>query len=126
VVEKPPFFMHFADKRKVMHINYFGAQVDQVYFPHLEVVGDIGNTIWRLKEGLRSMPYVNWDLRYFEYVKEKFEEHLKVGTDKGTCPLEPPFFLNEIRRAVPETGAVCLDNGLYKVSSLRFQMGGWF
>jgi hypothetical protein len=27
VVEKPPFFMHPHDKRKVIHVNYFTAQV---------------------------------------------------------------------------------------------------
>lgn len=110
--------MHFTDQRKVMHINYFGAQVDQVYFPHLEVVGDIGNTIWRLLEGLKAAASPKWDLRYFRYVKENFEEHLKVGIDTAVCPLTPPYLLAELRRAVPDDGFVCLDNGLYKVIHL--------
>ena len=111
--------MNFSDKRKVIHINYFGAQVDQVYFPHLEVVGDIGNTIWRLKEGLKGVTTLKWDLRYFKYVRDNFEEHLKVGVNLGTCPLGPPFLLGTLRRAVPDDGIVCLDNGLYKVPADR-------
>lgn len=38
------------------------SQVDQVYYPQLEVVGDVGNTIWRLTEAIKSPPE-SWDLR---------------------------------------------------------------
>jgi len=37
-------------------------QVDQVYFPQLEVVGDVGNAIWRISEAIKSKP-ASWDLR---------------------------------------------------------------
>ena len=40
-----------------------GAQVDSVYFPQHEVVGDIGNGIWQLKERLKEHPLPKWDLR---------------------------------------------------------------
>jgi thiamine pyrophosphate-dependent acetolactate synthase large subunit-like protein len=40
VVEKPPFFMHEGGTQ-VIHINFNSAQVDEVYFPQLEIVGDI-------------------------------------------------------------------------------------
>ncbi|CAD7696107.1 unnamed protein product [Ostreobium quekettii] len=115
VVEKPPFFMHHEDTTKVIHINYFTAQVDQVYFPQLEVVGDIGNAIWQLKEKLKEEPPLQWDLRYFNYVREEFAKNLLIGVDDTSCPLSPPRFVTDIRRAMPEDGILCLDNGLYKV-----------
>src|SRR5690606_37738530 len=31
-IEKPPFFMHPEDNRKVIHLNFFPAEIDQVYF----------------------------------------------------------------------------------------------
>ena len=37
--------------------------MDQVYFPQLEVVGDVGNAIWRISEAIKSKPST-WDLRY--------------------------------------------------------------
>lgn len=40
-----------------------GRQVDPVYFPHLEVVGDIGNAIWQIKESLADWT-PTWDLRH--------------------------------------------------------------
>src|SRR5690606_969713 len=39
VIEKPPFLMR-KGRRTVIHVNYNGAEVDAVYFPQIEVVGD--------------------------------------------------------------------------------------
>lgn len=36
VVEKPPFFMNHDGRQKVVHINFSGAAVDEVYFPKLK------------------------------------------------------------------------------------------
>ncbi|MDT8450587.1 MAG: acetolactate synthase large subunit, partial [Wenzhouxiangellaceae bacterium] len=49
VVEKPPFFMK-EGRRTVIHVNFFTAEVDPVYFPQLEVTGDIANAIWQFSE----------------------------------------------------------------------------
>ena len=52
VVEKPPFFMTPGGV-KVIHINFTSAEVDPVYFPHVEVVGDIANSVWQLGNLIR-------------------------------------------------------------------------
>src|SRR5690606_29390617 len=44
VIEKPPFSMH-RGRRTVIHVNYSPAVVDQVYFPQVEVVGDIAHSV---------------------------------------------------------------------------------
>ena len=46
VVEKPPFFMRQGDPMYVIHINFISASVDPVYFPQVELVGDIAHSIW--------------------------------------------------------------------------------
>lgn len=51
VFEKPPFFIEEGGK-KVIHINYKSAQVDQAYFPQVEVVGDLAASMTKLKEKL--------------------------------------------------------------------------
>ncbi len=47
VIEKPPFFMTESGAR-VIHVNYYSASVDEVYFPQHEVVGDIANALWQI------------------------------------------------------------------------------
>ena len=51
VVEKPPFFMEHGGTQ-VIHVNYKSAQVDQVYFPQIEVVGDIALSVDALAAAL--------------------------------------------------------------------------
>ncbi|BDA51294.1 probable lactaldehyde dehydrogenase at C-terminar half [Coccomyxa sp. Obi] len=113
-VEKPPFFMQPQDKRQVIHINYFSAVVDPVYFPQLEVVGDIGNGIWQIKEHLKDWT-PTWDLRYFCYVKQEMAKHMAKGADDRSIPMSPPGVVALVRQSVPEDTILCLDNGLYKV-----------
>ena len=43
-IEKPPFIMGPGGP-KVVHISYAPANVEQVYFPHAEVVGDVGPSL---------------------------------------------------------------------------------
>ena len=50
---------------KVIHINFSSASVDPVYFPQVEVVGDIANAVWQLMEQLESE---------FHQVASDFEE----------------------------------------------------
>ena len=68
VVEKPPFFMEHNGV-KVIHINFSSAAVDAVYFPHVEVVGDIAQSITDIHNRLKKQSH--WDFSRFETVAEK-------------------------------------------------------
>ncbi|GAB4558397.1 MAG: acetolactate synthase large subunit [Haliangiales bacterium] len=113
VVEKPPFFMHEGDGRQVIHINFSSANVDPVYFPQVEVVGDIANSIWQLKE--RILRQSTWDFGYFMKVKARLEAHLAEGVDNPYFPVQPQRLVADVRRAMPESGIIALDNGVYKI-----------
>ena len=112
VVEKPPFFME-ADGLKVIHINFISASVDPVYFPQLEVIGDIGNSIWQLM--LRTDKQKRWDFSYVMKVKKWIDEERAKGIDDKSFPVVPQRFVADVRRAVPDDGIICLDNGVYKI-----------
>ena len=43
-VEKPPFIMG-PKGPQVIHVGYTPAHVEEVYFPHAEVVGDVGPSL---------------------------------------------------------------------------------
>ncbi|ACY17775.1 acetolactate synthase large subunit [Haliangium ochraceum] len=113
VVEKPPFFMHRESKLKVIHVNFSSANVDPVYFPQVEVVGDIANSIWQIKE--RMLKQSTWDFSYFLKVKERLEMHLREGVDDCAFPVQPQRLVADVRRAMPESGIIALDNGVYKI-----------
>ncbi len=112
VVEKPPFFMT-ADGKKVIHVNFDSAAVDPVYFPQLEVVGDIANSIWQIKESIT--PQDSWKLDFYRDVHDAYIAHRKASEDDDRFPILPERFVRDIRRAMPRDGIVTLDNGVYKI-----------
>lgn len=111
VVEKPPFFME-VDGVKVIHVNFFSAEVDPVYFPQVEVVGDIANSIWRIKSAIAKQ---DWDFSYFEKVKAAVDANLEEGADDTRFPIYPQHLVKQVRDAMPDDGIICLDNGVYKI-----------
>lgn len=113
VVEKPPFFMRPSDSRRVIHINFDTAEVDPVYFPQLEVVGDIANSIWQIKEKLEPQPH--WDFVFFHKVREAAIAHRIQSESDGRFPVLPERLVKVVRSAVPPEGIVTLDNGVYKI-----------
>ena len=52
-VEKPPFLMG-PKGPKVIHVGYTPANVEQVYFPHAEVVGDVGPSLALLADRIEG------------------------------------------------------------------------
>ena len=112
VVEKPPFFMH-DDGKKVIHINFEPAAVDPVYFPHAEVVGDIANSIWQIKE--KVSPQSGWKLDFYKDVHDAYVNHRREAEDDDRFPVLPERFVRDIRKVMPDEGIVTLDNGVYKI-----------
>lgn len=113
MIEKPPFFMHKGDGRPVIHVNFFSAEVDAIYFPQLEVIGDIANAIWQLKEALEVQDH--WDFSVFMKTKEDVEAHIHEKTDDPAFPLLPQRIIATVRNVMPEDGIIALDNGMYKI-----------
>ncbi len=112
VIEKPPFFMR-EGRRTVIHVNYSSAEVDQVYFPQIEVVGDIASTIWRLGETLQKQAH--WDFAFFDRVRRALVAQLADRADDDHFPLYPQRLVAEVHAAMSDRDIVCLDNGLYKL-----------
>lgn len=112
VVEKPPFFMTPGGV-KVIHVNFTSAEVDPVYFPQVEVVGDIAQSIWRLGNEIR--PQDSWDFRRFKEVKAALEECQAKHAADERFPLTPARLVADVRAVTPDDGILSLDNGMYKI-----------
>jgi len=112
VIEKPPFFMEEGG-RKVIHVNFFAANVDEVYFPQLNVIGDIATSVYRLAESVKDTS--NWDLSYFEKIKGEVEMHLSKYSEDTRFPTLPQRLVHIVRDHLDDKDIVTLDNGIYKI-----------
>ena len=112
VIEKPPFFME-QGKNKVIHVNFFPAHIDEVYFPQLNVVGDIASSVTKIADKISDKS--NWDFSYFERIKIEVESHLSKYSEDNRFPILPQRLVHIIREDLPDDGIVTLDNGVYKI-----------
>lgn len=112
VIEKPPFFMEEGGT-KVIHLNFFPAQVDEVYFPHLNVIGDIASSIEHIASEIKNQN--TWDFSYYGRIREEVKSHLSKYSQDKRFPVLPQRLVQIVRDTLPDDGIVTLDNGVYKL-----------
>ena len=110
VYEKPPFNMNDGDFQ-VLHINFGSAQVDHVYAPQSELIGDIAYSIEKLASLVDSRG--SWDAA--ETLVKSLGRNLKEIEDRQSWPIHPARLSATMRELLPPRSRVCLDNGLYKL-----------
>jgi acetolactate synthase I/II/III large subunit len=110
-VEKPPFLMHRGGPR-VLHVSYLPATVEEVYFPHAELIGDVGSTLALLADRLEGkLPNAGALLP----LRERILARIAKRAAESRYPLTPQRIVRDVRQVMPEDGIVCLDNGMYKI-----------
>ena len=110
-IEKPPFIMGPSGPQ-VIHISYTPANVEQVYFPHAEIVGDLGPSLEALADRVEGR------LHHAGALLPLREGILARVADRATedrFPVTPQRLVHDVRHVVPPDGIVALDNGMYKI-----------
>jgi acetolactate synthase-1/2/3 large subunit len=108
-VEKPPFIMGAAGPQ-VIHVGYQAANVEQVYFPQWEVIGDLGMSLRLLADRLEGK------LTCAQALLPLRESILRNIADRNQEErFTPQRLVHDIREVMPADGIVALDNGMYKI-----------
>jgi acetolactate synthase-1/2/3 large subunit len=110
-VEKPPFIMG-PNGPIVLHVVYLPATVEEVYFPHAELVGDVGPSLALLADRLEGKPPNAGALLA---LRAEILARIADRAEESRYPLTPQRIVHDVRQVMPEDGIVCLDNGMYKI-----------
>jgi acetolactate synthase-1/2/3 large subunit len=113
VTEKPPAIMGHDDTAKVIHLNFYPAEVDDVYFPTLEVIGDISDGIEMLTAEI--VLQASWEFDFFQRMREETHQMVAEKSDSDAFPIIPQRLVSDLRRSIPDDGVITLDNGIYKI-----------
>jgi acetolactate synthase-1/2/3 large subunit len=97
----------------VIHVSTNTASVDPVYFPQIEVIGDIANAIWQIKEDI--VPSATWNCDRMLKARAAEIAHSSSLCGEERFPIFPPCLVERVREAMPADGIICLDNGVYKI-----------
>jgi acetolactate synthase-1/2/3 large subunit len=110
-IEKPPFIMG-PEGPQVIHVSYTPANVEQVYFPQCEVVGDVGPSLELLADRVEGRLHNAGALLS---LREGILARITDRNKEDRWPLTPQRLVHDVRQVMPEDGIVALDNGMYKV-----------
>jgi acetolactate synthase-1/2/3 large subunit len=110
-VEKPPFIMG-PNGPFVIHVSYTPANVDQVYFPQAEVVGDVGPSLELLADRVEGKLH---DAGALLPLREGILSRISDRAEEDRWPPTPQRIVHDVRQVIPADGIVALDNGMYKI-----------
>ena len=110
-IEKPPFIMG-PKGPKVIHVGYTPANVEEVYFPDAEVIGDLGPSLALLADRVQGkLPNAG----ALVPLRKNIIERTLARSDESRFPLTPQRIVSDVRKVMPADGIVALDNGMYKI-----------
>jgi len=112
IVEKPPFIMQ-GDQQQVIHINFYSAEFKDIYYPQIEVVGDISNSITRLTDNLNEC--FACDTSWVDKIRERTKNAIHSLDADISFPMLPQRAVADVRKVIDDDGIVSLDNGMFKL-----------
>jgi len=117
VVEFNPIHWNRSNDKKILHIDFKPSEVDEYCNPDLEVVGDVSNTLWILRERLENVSKKNPEY-FFRLRKTIIEDHEEKSND-NSFPVKPQRIIYDIRKALDDSDIVISDVGMHKIWTAR-------
>jgi acetolactate synthase-1/2/3 large subunit len=110
IVEYPPFVWNKNLDKKIINIDFSGADVDTYYNPDIEVIGDISCALQQLGELVTDRKSDNT----FREVREFLDKKLSIEFNRR-YPLTPQDVVRHVRGVLAHEDILTLDNGIYKL-----------
>ena len=115
LVEYHPRTWNKLGKKKIVHIDYLPAVVDQHYQLKTEVVGDLAHTLWMMNERVKAQP-MHFDVPYQKKTHEMMQKLLAEHKDDDTEGLiRPQKALWDVREFLGPEDIVLSDVGTHKM-----------
>jgi acetolactate synthase-1/2/3 large subunit len=111
ITEKPPVIA--GGHQKIVHLNFYPADLDEVYQPALEVIGDISYALWAVSEQLQPKKY--WPGSEWRQFRDRQLTDTLAASDSDDFPLKPQRLARDLREALPREAIISLDNGMFKI-----------
>lgn len=120
LVEYHPEVWNKDKDKKIVHIDFLPAEVDEHYHADVEVVGDLGHALWMLNERVKAKP-LRFDLPQQVNVREQMQADFAVHKDDDTeGKIRPQKVLWDVRQALGPDDILLSDVGAHKMWIARY------
>ena len=121
MVEYHPRLWNPGGDKRIVHIDFLPAEIDEHYHVELDVVGDLAHTLWMLNERVAANPDVTWQTSQQAAVRSEmladFEAHKDDDTE-GT--IRPQKVLWDVRQVMGPHDVLLSDVGAHKMWIARY------
>lgn len=110
IVEYHPHLWHPKRDKKIVHIDRSPAEVDASYIVEVGVVGDIKQTLNKIKE--MAVPKKE---QPFGVLRQALVEDIEQHSQDRGCPVKPQKLMWDLRQALKPDDIVISDVGAHKI-----------
>ncbi len=116
MVEYHPALWNGGKQKKVLHIDFLPAEIDENYHPEVEVVGDLAHSLWMLNERLDAGDVGSFDLDYQRTVRAQMWEEICEHKDQQPGDsISPQKVLWDARQVMGPEDVLLSDVGAHKM-----------
>jgi acetolactate synthase-1/2/3 large subunit len=120
LVEYHPRLWNPRRDKRIIHIDFLPAEIDECYHPEVEVVGDLAHTLWMMNEHAESEPLdlsVPQHREIHRRMREEFAEHAEDAT---TGLIRPQKAVWDAREVLGPNDILLSDVGAHKLWVARY------
>ena len=116
MVEYHPLLWNPKADKRIVHIDFLPAEIDENYHPEVEIVGDLAHALWMLNERIASHSKLNFDHTERDKVREFMSKELALHAHDDTeGSIRPQKILWDVREAMGAKDILLSDVGAHKM-----------
>ncbi len=111
------------DTTKIIHIDFWPAEVDRDYPATVEIVADLADALWQLNEKLNDMygdKLPLFDIGSRKKLRDIMTEDFAAEKDDQACPVKPQKILWDVRQVMGAEDILLSDVGAHKMWISRY------
>jgi acetolactate synthase I/II/III large subunit len=119
-VEYWPSHWNKGKSRPIIHIDVVPANIENDYFPAVELVGDIGETLEALAPLLNRSQLADESARLLQMIGQDRQRLIAEAAKKSGVPIHPLRLVSELQKILTPDVTVCSDMGSFSMYLSRY------
>ncbi|MBT5048621.1 MAG: acetolactate synthase large subunit [Rhodospirillaceae bacterium] len=123
LVEYGPKSWNADRNKKIVHIDFLPAEIDQHYPVDVDVAADLADALWQINEELNRrhidlLPF--FDIGQWAGLRQTIADDLAAEKDDDSFPMKPQRILNDVRAFLGASDILLSDVGAHKMWIARY------
>lgn len=123
LVEYSPVLWNKAGGKKIVHIDFSPAEIDEHYPVTVDVVGDIADALWQINEAInakRGNKLPVFDIAKRAKLRQAMLDEFSSEEADKSFPMKPQRILWDVRQALGPSDILLSDVGAHKMWVSRY------